>query len=351
MRDLFKAAIICVSVLAGGMSLHPAVAAEPPPQVWYMPDADTPDLLEMFKNPNLWAKARPHINVFLLGVHQAMKDNPSHTNTVLDLARVGAFQLLRQSGISLALAAPGVKEWDCSGDRAATGTLSFLKNLRESGGEVIYLSLDEPLISGILRCHISIAEVAARTAKYIRRIKEKFPAIRIGDIEGYPTFTPSQLREFVLGVKAAGEPLDFFHVDPNIPVFKFRRELSPAADLRSLQAFFAEQGIPFGIIIWSGHNPEANDRNFYDRAMEWARWVHTNVGQPSNLIFASWAWRSSVGCVDESRRCSVRELHCSSSDPSYCGQKSVPLNLPDIDKNKYSMTRLVLDALRDFGYP
>src|SRR5204863_1474998 len=113
--------------------------------------------------------------------------------------------------------------------------------------------------------------------------------------------------------------------------------------------FFHEAGIPLGIIIWSGYDPLNADRAYYDHAMDLAGQVKAAIGMPDHLVFQSWVTRAPVACAQSEPAC-LRQ-GCSPDDPPYCGEKSVPLNLPDDDPAAFTQTRLVRAVLSLFGEP
>jgi hypothetical protein len=104
-----------------------------------------------------------------------------------------------------------------------------------------------------------------------------------------------------------------------------------------------------GIIIWSGYDPLNADRAYFDHAMDLAGRVKAAIGMPDQLVFQSWVTRAPVGCAQSEPACLTQR--CSPDDPPYCGEKSVPLNLPDDDPAAFTQTRLVRAVLSLFGEP
>ena len=325
-----------------------AVAAGPSPEIWISPNGDTPDLLDMFTRPDQWSQARSRISVFAFGPPQIMGKNQSGMNTSTDLAGVRAFQLLRSWGIRTAIGAPALKEWDCSGELETKRTLQYISVVEHEGGTVDLLDIDEPLIGGIQHCHDTMKEVIRKTSVYMARIRGSRPSLAIGITEAYPTFSPSEIVEFVTGLSEQSATPAFLQLDVNIPVLPLRRESHLEQDLRSLQTFFRQRHIPFGVIIWSGYNPVHSDHAYYDNSMAWVKRVHAAIGTPDQLFYASWVTRSSQRCVEGRKDCTTQVPNCAPDDPAYCGKRSVPLNLPDTDTSRYSLTRLVLDGLHVF---
>jgi hypothetical protein len=70
---------------------------------------------------------------------------------------------------------------------------------------------------------------------------------------------------------------------------------------------------------------------------------------PDQLVFQGWVTRAPVASSSAEPACLTQR--CSPDDPPYCGEKSVPLNLPDDDPAAFTQTRLVRAVLSLFGEP
>ena len=336
-------------------------AAHAPPDVWFSPAVESADYLDLFVKPELWASVRGRISVFKFSPAQVRRPKPGDVNTVDDLKRVDAFRKLQRWGISVALEVPSVKEWDCSaqGDtrdtrvhgNAAATTMNFIKNVYDGGGAVQFLAMDEPLVSGLVACHETIEVVAARTASYARSILTNkdvntwTKSLSIGDIEAYPSRTVEQIEAWIMALMSKGFKPSFFHldVDPN-DVAARGGKLDSARDYKNLQAFFHAQGIPFGIIFWSGHNPEMSDQSYFSHTLSWVGDVHSAIGAPDQLIFQSWVRRLDASC-SASFGC-ARDMNpaCRPIEPASCGRSSVPINLPEDNPSIFSHMRLVNES-------
>ena len=155
------------------------------------------------------------------------------------------------------------------------------------------------------------------------------------------------LIEWVKALEAHGFKPAFLHLDINVHYLDVHPEIPLAADLRVLARFLHEAGLPFGVIFWSGYDPLNSDRAYYDHVMDLARRVKAAIGQPDQAVFQSWVARSPIACSRSEPVCAKQP--CSSADPPYCGEKSIPLNLPDDDPAAFTQTRLVRDVLALFG--
>jgi hypothetical protein len=323
-----------------------SIAANSGPEAWYAPDGDTPDYLDLFRHPDQWKQARSQTSVFQFGPQQVMGKNKTGLNTSMDLGSVQAFNLLRSWGIKTAIEVPAIKEWDCTGELATKRTLEYVSIVRQGGGSVDILAVDEALVSGVQSCHYDVGGVAQRVAAYFSRIRAGEPSVAIGITEAYPRFSADQIEQFITGLEGGGARPAFFHIDVNIPALPLHPEVHPEQDLLALQGFFRQHDIPFGVIVWSGYNPTPSDRAFYESSIAWARRVHAAIGAPDQIVFESWVTRSSQYCSEGQTDCTRETPQCTSVDPPYCGKGSVPLNLPE--NNLYTFTRLLTDGLSVF---
>jgi hypothetical protein len=343
-------------LLAGFVGLAaPAIAADRQ-SVWLSSDSSAPDMLDLFRHPELWARARERVGVFKFVPPHVDPRIAAGRNSYAGLKDSGAFALLRQWGIRVAVEEGAVKEWDCTGTKqAAPATIGHIANIAAAGAALQVVAMDEPLVSGRGPCALSIDEIAARTAAYagmVRASKEAQASaepIEIGDIEPYPLPDAATVMSWVRALAAHGFKPAFLHLDINVHYLDVHPEIRLSDDLRRLNGFFHEAGIPLGIIIWSGYDPLNADRAYYDHAMDLAGQVKAAIGMPDQLVFQSWVTRAPVACAQSEPAC-LRQ-GCSPDDPPYCGEKSVPLNLPDDDPAAFTQTRLVRAVLSLFGEP
>jgi hypothetical protein len=333
----------------------PAMALERQ-SVWLSSDSSAPDMLDLFRHPELWARARERVGVFKFVPPHVDPRIAAGRNSYRALKDADAFALLRRWGIKIAVEEGAIKEWDCTGTKqAAPATIGHIATLAAAGGALQVVAMDEPLVSGRGPCALSIDEIAARTAAYANLIKASKEVqaagepIEIGDIEPYPLPDAATLMTWVRALAARGFKPAFLHLDINVHYVDVHPEIRLADDLRRLNAFFHETGIPLGIIIWSGYDPLNADRTYYDHAMDLAERVKAAIGPPDQIVFQSWVSRSPIACAQSEPAC-LNE-RCSPAYPPYCGEKSIPLNLPDDDPAAFTQTRLVRAVLDLFGGP
>jgi hypothetical protein len=281
---------------------------------------------------------------------QLAADSVSRTNSYRELVEVDAFRKLKAWNIDVAVEAPAVKEWDCRAESTVAVTRDYLNNIRKAGGSPRFVTMDEPLLSGTSRCGLSLTETAIRTAGYALKLRSDPLPPEIGDIEPYPSVDLAQLKLWIETLGSSGLTLAFFHLDIDLNDVDLNHPMDLVPDLRSLQTFQRQRGIPFGIIFWSGQDPEWSDATYGAQVMDFVRRVHHAIDRPDQAIFQSWVLRASVSCAGR-KDCSTSRPNCGPADPPTCGAHSVPLNLPEQADNGFSHTRLLLEALRVLGMP
>lgn len=349
--------LIAIAVTAKNFLPPPALGADTRDsgKVWFAPDNETPDLLDLFRHPELWPAARARVNVLKLSAQQLSSGKPFKSNNFDDLVGAHMFATLAQWHMALAAEMGAVKEWDCTGQQAAKQTVDMLKNVAAAGGAVEEIAMDEPIVSGTGPCKLSLTETAARTVAYVRVVQAahirdgRGVPVAIGDIEPYPSFSVQTLKDWIAALATLDLKPAFFHLDVNIHYVDLHPEVRLDQDLGDLYAFMRASRIPFGVIFWSGYDPLNSDKLYYDHAMRFVERVHRIIGAPDQMIFQSWIVRSPISCPAAIHACALAD--CTPTDPAYCGQKSVPLNLPENDVDKFTHTRLIRDGLTALEAP
>ena len=335
--------VLCAIVMLLAMMTSPAAARM---EVWFSPDNDTPDLLDMFRNPHAWDQARGQISVIEFGPQQVGDDSARHKNTYNDMVGVNAFRLLQSWGIKIAIEVPAIKEWDCTTQQTLKHTLRLADNVQKAGGGMPLLSMDEPLVSGVRACKDTMESAAAKTAAYIKEVTQRMPGVQVVEGEPYPSYSVDQLEHWLTLLIDAGARPASFHVDANVHYLDAHPSVDVAGDLRRLRDWLRVRHMPFGVIFWSGYDPEPTDQAYYQRTMAWVRKVHAAIGAPDQAIFQSWVFRSAPRCKDTDAACNMPKLACTAADGAGCGEKGVPVNLPENNAAIFSHTRLINDGIK-----
>jgi len=288
------------ALLSGILAASPLAATPTLPvladRIWFSPGPGTVDYLQLFANPEQWTRARSVISVFKFYVQHIQTPAPSIVgpNTYDAFVRAGAFRKLTSWKIKTAMEAGSVKEpWctpDSSGmDASIRSSLDAIKAIEDAGGQLSYLAMDEPWVSG--RASVcggpALEPTADRVATYMSAVGRAHPTLRIGLIEAYPFSSAEAIETMVQLMRARGVPPAFLHMDVDW------HRLQPnefARDMKRLQGFARSLDIPFGIII-VGYNGEADALYTFDAGGLTgliADTFQTWDAMPQQIIFQSW---------------------------------------------------------------
>ena len=307
----------------------PSPTPLPSDLVWFAPNMGSTDYAELFTKPDQWSEARANVDVFKFYT-QNVNPHPCSicgNNTLGTFIEVRAFERLMTWGIAISVEVGAVKEWGCTGEMGFGGARDLIQGIQAHGGSVPILAMDEPLLGGQLvsdgrTCGHTMKQSAIATSTFVDRISAEYPHIVVGDIEPYPHFSVSDLKQWTLALAESGVTPAFFHLDVDTERVRVE-DHDVASDLRDLGEFFHQHGIPFGIIFTSNWTKADSSRGYYESTMEWVHAVHEAIGAPAHVVFQSW------------------------QGPAPSGAHEVPINLPENDPETYSHTRLINDGLAD----
>jgi hypothetical protein len=294
-RSLLAHAALLFGFLAAspfGATTLPVVAD----RIWFSPGPGTPDYRQLFENPEQWTRARSVVSVFKFYAQHTQSPAPSivGSNTYDALVRAGAFRKLTSWKIKTALEAGSVKEFWCTTDSSGMeasirSSLDAVTAIEAAGGQLAYLAMDEPWVSG--RASVcggpALEPTADRVATYMSAVVRARPALRVGLIEAYPFSSAAAIETMVQLMRARGVPPAFLHMDVDW------HRLHPdefARDMKRLQGFAASLNMPFGIII-VGYNGEADALYAFDvggLTGLLADTFQTWDAMPQQIVFQSW---------------------------------------------------------------
>jgi len=289
---------LAITTLLGACASTSAPAALPvsADRIWFSPGPGTLDYLRLFDHPEEWTRARSVVTVFKFYAQHTQTPAPSIVgpNTYDALVRADAFRKLTTWKIKTAVEAGSVKEFWCTPDASGMeasirSTLDAVKAIEDAGGQLSYLAMDEPWVSGRARVcgGPDLEPTADRVALYMSTVARARPALKIGLIEAYPFSSADAIETMVQLLRARGVPPAFLHMDVDW------HSLQPGVfsrDMKRLQAYAASFNIPFGIII-VGYNGEADGLYTFDDdalANALADTFQTWDAMPQHIIFQSW---------------------------------------------------------------
>jgi hypothetical protein len=176
-----------------------------------------------------------------------------------------------------------------SGD-GGQSTPRLLQRIKDLGGTVDIVAMDEPLKHGLLgstTCRTSIKDLATDISDNVRKFRSIFPNVEVGDIEPIGTWAgAAALADDVLAFvdayhRISGENLAFVHADVG---WRTRWQ----APIRQLEQGLRNRAIRFGI-IYNGEDLAASDRAWAAEAKQ----HYTAIEQcgrpvPDDIVFQTW---------------------------------------------------------------
>jgi Bacterial Ig-like domain (group 3) len=269
-----------------------APGAGTPTQIWLAPNLNS-DTMALFQRPQDWQAARSHVTVLKLGEVQFGTNPPDWlANSWQRLQTVNAVKLLKAWNIALAIDAGVIKaQYLADPTVAVRDAQTAITNAAAAGGQVKYVSMDEPYYGGSISfAHFPPTTIADRVSTFMRTITSNNPSVQVGEIEPYPSIDVPTIESFVNALIARGTKPAFFHIDLD---FGFINSNAAAAakmrvDMPILRDFFAKLHIPFGIIFWSDTVVPASDQDYSTFALHNVDVLKAAMGAPVQSIFQSW---------------------------------------------------------------
>ncbi|WP_426420228.1 hypothetical protein [Bradyrhizobium genosp. A] len=295
-RSLVLALVSVFASVFGVVAVEPAHSQQTNlPQIWVTvtsPPAKRndhwlgirEDAADQWKPDAHWSVVANHTQVAKIGAQNI--ENTRDADLKATLAEV------KRRGLKLALEiGPLVRTPACAPPTESYGrqgeTEAILQKIRNDGGELDYVAMDEPWFYGHRDpggCEASTAQIAQEVATSVASMRKIFPALKVGDIEvvdGDREAT-AQLAEWADAYRqATGEPLAFLHTD-------LAWSDLAIGNLAPLAANLKRRNIPFGI-IYNADGSAASDAAWTQSAVshfleiEQVRGIH-----PDDAIFQTW---------------------------------------------------------------
>jgi hypothetical protein len=290
----FAARLICALLLT--LSFTCATSAEKPsPQVWFAPNLGSSDYANLFTQPDRWAESRALIDVFQFYTGNICVDNSKgcprcNGNVIQKFREVDAFKKLTEWGIEIAMEGGALKAEGqrCRSELFFPAMVKAIKTVKDNGGQLKYLSLDEPLWAGLRTdlspgCNLTIPQIVNEVKSYIDKVHETDPAVEVGIIEPYPALKVEDLRSYIQTLKSSQVPVAFFRLDIDAGILKPGWE----NELRSLKTLLRDFGIPLHL-IYGSPTAETSAEFVTNGLVNTARYTHV-LGIPQGMVFQSWA--------------------------------------------------------------
>lgn len=264
------------------------------PEFWMMP-SPWPDnggpLRELINKDAGWSQTRKVIDgigywPILLNVHFSDKE-------ITEL-----FTKIKKYNLKFAFEVQVIKQEYPTADISFKMLEDQMKRFEPLGAKVDRFAFDEPFYAAKYVLCKPDSYAITETAKYIYRLRKKYPYVTIGDIEPYPVLKLDELKTFItklneecgrLGVKG----LDFFRVD--VDWLNMNNTYAGSwVEVRRLEDFCHSQIMKFSLIYWAAQYPKldelklADDMTWYLGVMNQGNAYATVGGKPDEYLIESW---------------------------------------------------------------
>ncbi|HEU4851566.1 MAG TPA: DUF4214 domain-containing protein [Telluria sp.] len=293
---------VAAQAMADAMSTAISSSVGKPQTIWFAP-ADTAvrtwadnrngsaDYMQLFSPLAPWTQAAARVKIFKMYSNVFLLQHLPGSLTD-DQIRVVLADLKRRN-IALAVEHGPLYE-DPVAPHCGTGvegfggsaSLRLAEKIRDLGGELKYLAMDEPFQHARDVCGWTAREIARNAASSIAEIRKVFPNVMVGDIEVVPGSAAmpdwiSQYGQWMDAWKAeTGAPLAFFHADVNWGI-DYRAAIGHARRLAR------ERGIPFGV-IYNGWYTDRSDAEWVATGMRNYASAERDGETPEQAVFQSW---------------------------------------------------------------
>jgi hypothetical protein len=241
------------------------------------PNLGSVDYAELFAHPETWADLRNQLSAYKIYGDNVHADAPSDrvgTNTYPAFCAWELFGQLRQWNLPVHLEHGAIKEWETEerppGEVLRDLTITAITRIRNAGGEVNVVCMDEPLWSKInpggdqgdpRKWGVDqVGDLARFTAAYIHAVRDQGPSVAL--IEAYPHHSASRIVAFLRHiVDDHHEPLAFFEVDLDVWDVKLKEltDRQVRADFQLFRETCRERDIPLRFIATGTHARSAKE--------------------------------------------------------------------------------------------
>jgi len=281
-------------LLVSSFSLFAQPAAVKP-EIWLMPPMDptTAPVKELFTQPDAWKETRSHVQVLGFADWRLSKD---YTDEELGQW----LPMIKKWGIKFALEVGAVKPWGKTGAAAFTAGRVYWDRFEKLGGKIDVMALDEPLCCCKFEFkHTDNKYAVEETANFIALVRQQYPQMQIGDIEGYPTVSYKELTEWIDALQAKLKEknvrgIDFFRLDVNWTNLVAANCPGSWPEVKALENFCRSRGIPFSMVYWAADYQNHQAQGLSDDSTWYVGLMRTGYdyalvgGKPDQVVVQSW---------------------------------------------------------------
>jgi hypothetical protein len=262
------------------------------PTVWIGPPGaeNGKSLRAMFEHPDQWPQTRSMIDGLLYADHNMRQFSDK------DLRMW--FADMRDWKLRLSLEVGAVKEWGVTGDIPFQRQSPWWDHLQKLGGKIDTIAMDEPFLCVRKRLNKPDAYAVEETARFMALVRQRYPDMRIGDIETYPSIPLADHQWWIENLNRAlrdkhVRELDFYRLDVNWINFTVQQTGS-WKELKLLEQYCRARHLPFSLIYWPADLPlmkrlqRFGESTWYLSIMRQAQDYVAVGGAPDEYVIESW---------------------------------------------------------------
>ena len=203
-------------------------------------------------------------------------------------------------------------------ERVVQAAFNQLDPVFQNGGRVDSLHLDGPIRRMLKGVHdhphaLSLGEISSFLVSFWKKIKLRYPNIRIGLVTNLPNWDYTEelhgwnghdtdrsgltylqvLEEVHSALLEAGQKMDFLEIDYPYNYYREVRTrkgdamVNNAAKLSHIENWCLNNGIQFHLVV-NAEPRKAGGKGFYDLTCEYVQRLHRDKIYPDSFIFQSW---------------------------------------------------------------
>jgi hypothetical protein len=288
LRDFASALGCALSLMAAPAAARPAIWMFPPPS------ENGQALRALFQDPAAWQQTRARIDGLGYADHWL--------NSQFSDAELRAWlPLIGKWHLKFGLEVGALKMWGPTADEAFARDAPKWDRFVADGAHLDSIAMDEPFAFVRRRLQQTMQYAADQTARFVYRVRQRYPGAAVGDIEPYPGIPADDLLGFLdlvqqrlRGWQVRG--LDFFRADVDWMHFRPGDPAGAAGwqGVRDLQSRLHQRGIPFSLVYWAADFPSqqraglATEQTWQDGVMREGAAYAAVGGAPDEAVIESW---------------------------------------------------------------
>lgn len=203
-------------------------------------------------------------------------------------------------GLSLELETGVIKNWSQNGAQSFKIDSQIWTRLIKAGFTIDGIAMDDPL-GAARKLGMDKGAAIQQVANFVQLVQQNYPTFKIGLINPYPTFQPSDVSSQLSILQAdlttlRARNIDFYRMDVDWHAFDGTAENGSWAGVAQIQAIIHSNQLPFSLIYWAAPYQSQVKQNGYtvnnalwlSDILEEAQNYAATGSTPDQLCIESW---------------------------------------------------------------